>query len=68
MFLSFLLHSSGHTGFFFFVARKEVILDVSAEETEHIQSGPKVGIQYIVYNYGNTYCIPTFGPLCIHVT
>ena len=28
----------------------------------YVQSGPKVGIQYIVYNY----CIPTFGPLCTY--
>ena len=28
----------------------------------HIQSGPKVGIQYIV-----NYCIPTFGPPCMYI-
>ena len=33
----------------------------------YIQSGPKVGIQCIVYNYCNNYCIPTFGPLCIYI-
>ena len=31
----------------------------------NVQSGPKVGIQYMVYNYCNKYYTPTFGPLCI---
>jgi len=31
------------------------------KETVVIHDGPKVGIQYVV-----NYCIPTFGPPCIH--
>ena len=30
-----------------------------------IQSGPKVGIQYIVYSIVLMVCIPTFDPPCI---
>ena len=35
---------------------------------EDIQSGPKVGIHFIVFNYCNSYCIPNFGPLCMQAT
>jgi len=33
-------------------------------EAQYLQSGPKVGIQYVVYSIASL-CVPTFGPLCI---